>query len=87
MTGIFDIKRCSDDTNQTSERSIIVSQVCTRNPSGVDPKVNEWELISDLVKKRNLFPFFDMAYQGFASGDIGRVVGDCLLLNTVIRLP
>ena len=25
-----------------------------------------------MVKKRNLFPFFDMAYQGFASGDIDR---------------
>ncbi len=24
------------------------------------------------MKKRNLFVFFDMAYQGFASGDIDR---------------
>lgn len=23
-------------------------------------------------QKRQLFPFFDMAYQGFASGDIGK---------------
>lgn len=26
--------------------------------------------MSAVIKKRNLFPFFDMAYQGFASGDI-----------------
>lgn len=24
------------------------------------------------IKKRNVFPFFDMAYQGFASGDVDR---------------
>ena len=26
--------------------------------------------MSELIKKRELYPFFDMAYQGFASGDI-----------------
>lgn len=25
-----------------------------------------------MVKSRNLFPFFDMAYQGFASGDLDK---------------
>ena len=25
-----------------------------------------------MVKKNELFPFFDMAYQGFASGDINK---------------
>ena len=25
-----------------------------------------------LIKKKKLFPFFDMAYQGFASGDVDR---------------
>ena len=28
--------------------------------------------ISEVVKSRKLFPFFDMAYQGFASGDTTR---------------
>jgi aspartate aminotransferase len=28
--------------------------------------------IAEAVKKRNLYAFFDMAYQGFASGDINR---------------
>ena len=25
--------------------------------------------MSEVIKKRRLYPFFDMAYQGFASGD------------------
>jgi len=29
-------------------------------------------VISDIVKERKLFPFFDMAYQGFASGSTTR---------------
>lgn len=28
--------------------------------------------MSQLIKKKKLFPFFDMAYQGFASGDIDK---------------
>lgn len=28
--------------------------------------------MSAIVKKRNLLPYFDMAYQGFASGDFDR---------------
>ena len=26
----------------------------------------------DLIGKKKLFPFFDMAYQGFASGDVDK---------------
>lgn len=32
----------------------------------------QWKELSQVIKKRKLFPFFDMAYQGFASGDIDR---------------
>ena len=30
----------------------------------------QWKEMSQVIKKRNIYPFFDMAYQGFASGDI-----------------
>ena len=42
---------------------------CAHNPTGVDPKPEQWAEISKVVKQKNLFPFFDMAYQGFASGN------------------
>lgn len=29
----------------------------------------QWKEMSALIKNKKLFPFFDMAYQGFASGD------------------
>ena len=28
--------------------------------------------MSQVIKKRKLYPYFDMAYQGFASGDIDK---------------
>jgi len=43
---------------------------CAHNPTGVDPKPEQWAEMSKVIKEKQLFPFFDMAYQGFASGTI-----------------
>lgn len=45
---------------------------CAHNPTGVDPTQAQWAQISDIVAEKKLFPFFDMAYQGFASGSTSR---------------
>jgi aspartate aminotransferase len=42
---------------------------CAHNPTGVDPSEQQWKELSKLFKKKGHFPFFDAAYQGFASGD------------------
>jgi len=72
----YDPKTCGldyqgvlDDIRKIPEKSIILLHACAHNPTGVDPKPEQWAEISKLVKDRKLFPFFDMAYQGFASGD------------------
>ena len=54
------------------EQSIVLLHACAHNPTGVDPTVEQWKQISDVVKEKKLFPFFDMAYQGFASGNTTR---------------
>lgn len=36
---------------------------CAHNPTGIDPTKEQWSQIADLVKEKNLFPFFDVAYQ------------------------
>ena len=43
---------------------------CAHNPTGVDPSASQWAELSALFKEKSLFPYFDMAYQGFSSGDI-----------------
>lgn len=57
---------------KANERDIVVLHACAHNPTGVDPTKEQWQKIAQVVKKRNLFPFFDTAYQGFASGDLSK---------------
>lgn len=52
--------------------SIVLLHVCAHNPTGVDPTPEQWRILAKLVKTKKLFPFFDSAYQGFASGDLKR---------------
>jgi aspartate aminotransferase len=53
-------------------RSIIVLQACAHNPTGNGPTQEEWARIAKVIKVHGHFPFFDCAYQGFASGDLLR---------------
>jgi len=66
----FDAAGAMEDISKIPEGSLIVLHACAHNPTGVDPKDEQWDEMSQIVKKRNLLPFFDMAYQGFASGDV-----------------
>ena len=50
--------------------SIVLLHACAHNPTGVDPTQEDWKKIAQVMLKNNLFPYFDSAYQGFASGDI-----------------
>uniref|UniRef100_H2ZVH7 Aspartate aminotransferase n=1 Tax=Latimeria chalumnae TaxID=7897 RepID=H2ZVH7_LATCH len=68
----FDFAGALEDISKIPEKSIIVLHACAHNPTGVDPRQEQWKELAAVVKQRNLFPFFDMAYQGFASGDIDR---------------
>ncbi|KAJ6261236.1 hypothetical protein Dda_3904 [Drechslerella dactyloides] len=52
--------------------SVILLHACAHNPTGVDPTQDQWKAIAEIMKRRQLFPFFDTAYQGFASGDLAK---------------
>jgi aspartate aminotransferase, mitochondrial len=60
------------DIKAMPKNSIVLLHACAHNPTGVDPTQEQWKAISDAVKEGGHFPFFDMAYQGFASGDTDR---------------
>lgn len=50
----------------------MVLHACAHNPTGVDPTPDQWDGILAAVRGRQLLPFFDSAYQGFASGCLDR---------------
>ncbi|CAI6252860.1 unnamed protein product [Periconia digitata] len=57
------------DIKAMPKGSIVLLHACAHNPTGVDPTEQQWKDIANAVKEGDHFPFFDMAYQGFASGN------------------
>uniref|UniRef100_UPI00398EFBAE aspartate aminotransferase, cytoplasmic n=1 Tax=Pristiophorus japonicus TaxID=55135 RepID=UPI00398EFBAE len=66
----LDLQGLLDDMEKAPEFSIFLLHACAHNPTGTDPSQEEWKKIAEVMKRRLLFPFFDSAYQGFASGDL-----------------
>ncbi|ATG21905.1 Aromatic-amino-acid aminotransferase [Ralstonia mannitolilytica] len=50
------------------KHSIVVLHACCHNPTGVDLDNAQWLQLIDVLQKRELLPFVDMAYQGFGAG-------------------
>jgi len=68
-TNWLDFDGMLEDIDKAPPRSIIVFHACAHNPTGVDPSFAQWGMLSHICKNRNHLVFFDLAYQGFASGD------------------
>ncbi len=50
------------------EGDVVLLHACCQNPTGVDPSVEQWKRIADVVHQRKLLPLVDFAYQGLAAG-------------------
>ncbi|CAG9465873.1 unnamed protein product [Pedinophyceae sp. YPF-701] len=59
-----------EDISSAPDGSIIVLHGCAHNPTGIDPTPEQWRAIAELCEKKEHIPFFDVAYQGFATGDL-----------------
>lgn len=68
-TNGLDLKGMLEDLRGAPKGSIILLHACAHNPTGVDPSIEQWRMIEDTIRTAGHFVFFDMAYQGFASGD------------------
>ncbi|GAB4859645.1 L-asparaginase 1 [Ancistrocladus abbreviatus] len=65
----LDFAAMLDDIKNAPNGSFFLLHACAHNPTGVDPTEEQWKEISNIIKVKGHFPLFDMAYQGFASGD------------------
>jgi aromatic-amino-acid transaminase len=54
--------------NAAAAGTIVVLHACCHNPTGYDITAAQWDQVIAACKTRNLTPFLDMAYQGFAQG-------------------
>jgi aspartate/tyrosine/aromatic aminotransferase len=60
---------------------VVVLHACCHNPTGIDPSIEQWQQIADVVYDRGLLPLLDFAYQGFAQG----LADDAAALQTMCR--
>ena len=65
----LDFDNLIKDMKAMPEGSCVLLHACAHNPTGMDPTMEQWKQISDVCFEKKLLPFFDCAYQGFASGD------------------
>ncbi len=63
---VIKVDEMLDALSKVDKGDIVLLHACCHNPSGVDPSEDEWRAIADVIVERDLVPFIDMAYQGFA---------------------
>jgi aspartate aminotransferase len=68
-TRAFDLAAMQADLLAAPDRSIVVLHACGHNPTGCDPSAEEWAKLASIFEQKQLFAFFDNAYQGFVSGN------------------
>lgn len=66
-TGQIDFEAMSSSFAEIPRKSIVLLQVCCHNPTGVDLNKEQWKKLIQLIKKNDLLPFLDFAYQGFSA--------------------
>jgi len=64
----LDFKGLLEDVKNAPASSLFLFHACAHNPTGVDPNLQQWGELSKIAKDKNHYIFFDLAYQGFASG-------------------
>jgi aspartate aminotransferase len=62
---------------QVPEGDTVLLHACCHNPTGADLSREQWKAVADLMERRRLLPFLDMAYQGFA----GELEDDVVVLR------
>jgi len=68
----LDFEGFIEDVKNAPDGSIILLHACAHNPTGVDPTQEQWKAIAEVLKSKKHVPFFDCAYQGFATGSLER---------------
>ncbi len=65
---VINVEAMIDALRAAPQGDVVLLHACCHNPSGIDPTEDEWRAIIDVIVERELLPFVDMAYQGFARG-------------------
>ncbi|MCY7263422.1 amino acid aminotransferase [Pseudomonas protegens] len=64
----LDVEAMLDTLNRVPEGDVVLLHACCHNPTGFDLSQADWQRVLEVVRKRNLLPLIDFAYQGFGDG-------------------
>jgi aromatic-amino-acid transaminase len=64
------------------KHSIVLLHPCCHNPTGVDLNNRQWLQVAEVLKKCDLIPFLDIAYQGFGKG----LIEDAFAIREIAKL-
>lgn len=67
-SGTVDFAAMVQALERLPAQSIVVLHPCCHNPTGADLTPDQWDVVTSIVKARELIPFLDIAYQGFGVG-------------------
>jgi aspartate/tyrosine/aromatic aminotransferase len=83
-TGDVDVSAMLDGLGRLPAASVVLLHGCCHNPSGADLSREAWLAVAEVLERRRLLPFVDVAYQGLGQGLETDAFGPRLLVE---RLP
>ena len=66
---VFTFDKMLESLRNIPTGSVVLFHPVGHNPTGFDPTPEQWNQILEISRERQFFNLFDMAYQGFVSGD------------------
>lgn len=60
--------RMAEALEEAEAGDLVLLHGCCHNPTGADLEPDEWKVVAEIVARRGLVPFVDLAYQGLGNG-------------------
>jgi aromatic-amino-acid transaminase len=67
-TGMVRFDAMMEALKKAAPGDVVLLHGCCHNPTGANLDHGQWEAVADILVSRGLFPFVDLAYQGFGDG-------------------
>ena len=64
----LDVAGMVADLEAAAPGTVVVLHACCHNPTGYELTPADWDRVIEVVERRRLTPFLDLAYQGFGQG-------------------
>jgi aspartate aminotransferase len=78
-----DFDAMHDCVSRLPAGSVVLLHACCHNPTGADLAPAQWQALAEVIERRGLVPFVDLAYQGFGDDLEADVAGLRIIADRV----